>query len=148
MTSSLLKPRAHHAGFSYVGVLLATLLLAVCAAPAADAVRNAIAAPQASAGQLRALLCLKSQMETVIAEPYQNLLGAAAGSSVASVAYSLAADAGCPARNVYISKVSVDMNGITSYPSVDVGLLQVIVALASPASATAPSMSLGTVVAR
>lgn len=147
MTSSSLKPRARHAGFSYVGVLLATLLLAVCAAPAADAVRNAIAAPQTSAGQLRALLCVKSQMETVVAEPYQNLLGAAAGSSVAS-AYSLAADAGCPARNVYISKVSVDTNGITSYPPADVGLLQIIVSLASPASAATPPMSLATVVAR
>jgi hypothetical protein len=149
MTNSLIQPRPRHAGFSYVGVLLATVLLAVCAVPAADAVRNAIAAPQVGANRLRSLLCLKSQMETVIAQPYQNLLGAAAaaGPGVAS-AYSLAADAGCPARNVYISKVSVDVDGVTSYPAFDTGLLQVIVSLPAPESAAAPLMSLGTVVTR
>jgi Tfp pilus assembly protein PilV len=147
MTALLIQPSPRHAGFSYVGVLLAAVLLAVCALPAADAVRNALAAPQAGANRLRSLLCLKSQMETVIAQPYQNLLGAAAGANVAS-AYSLAADAGCPARNVYISKVSVDAEGITSYPAFDTGLLQVAVSLPGADPAAAPLMSLATVVTR
>lgn len=147
MTTRPILPCPCHAGFSYVEVLLAAVLLAVCAAPAADAVRSAIAAPQAGADRLRLLLCLKTQMESVLAQPYQNLLGAAAGAGVAS-AYSLAADAGCPLRNVYISKVIVDAEGISSYPAFDTGLLQVVVALPAPAPAAAPWMSLGTVVKR
>ena len=140
-------PLPRSAGFSYVGVLLAIMLLALCAAPAADAVRNAAAAPGVSASQLRWLLCLKSQMEVVMAEPYQNLLVAAAGRTSFAPAYSLAGDAdinaGCPARNVYISMVSVDVNGNASYPAADTGMLQVVVALPDPAS-----MSLATIATR
>lgn len=129
------------AGFSYVGVLLAIMLLALCAAPAADAVRNAAGAPDVSAGQLRLLLCLKSQMEAVTAEPYQNLLTAAAGAATATPAYSLPADTLCPARNVYISMVSVDANGVASYPAADTGLLQLVVALPDPTPMSLATMA-------
>ena len=135
------------AGFSYVGVLLAIMLLALCAAPAADAVRNAAAAPDVSARQLRLLLCVKSQIEVVMAEPYQLLRAAAAGAATPAPAYSLAADpdpdAGCPARNVYISMVSVDADGVASAAAADTGLLQLGVALPEPTP-----MSLATMVTR
>lgn len=152
------RPRCRQHGFSYVAVLLAVALLALCAAPAADAIRSAGAAPAVSARQLAALLCLKGQMETVLAEPYQSLLNAAAGPGAAAAPYSLAEDAACPERTVYIARVSVDSNGNASYPGNDSGLLQVVVTVAASgsgaaggASATpgaAAAMSLATMVVR
>jgi hypothetical protein len=123
------------AGFSYVAVLLAVALLALCAAPAADAVRHAAAAPAVSARQLNNLLCLKSRMETVAAEPYQNLMLAAAGPLVATSIYSLPAADPCPKLNVYISTVSVDAAGKASYPPLDTGLLQLVVTVVDGSAA-------------
>lgn len=135
------------AGFSYVGVLVAVVVLAVCAAPAADAVRNASAATAVSGVQLRALLCLKSRMETVLAEPYQVLQAAAAGVATAAQPYSLIESADCPERKVFIARVSVDTEGVATYPSADTGLLQVVVAVPDPAGGRA-AMSLATMVIR
>ncbi len=145
------RPRpqcADSAGFSYVGVLVAIVLLAVCAAPAADAVRNASAATAVSGVQLRALLCLKSRMETVAAEPYQKLLNAAAGTATAAQPYSLPEDSLCPERKVYIARVSVDVEGAATYPATDTGLLQLVVALPDPSGAAPAQMSLATMVLR
>jgi len=123
------------AGFSYVAVLLAVALLALCAAPAADAVRHAAAAPAVSARQLSTLLCLKSRMETVAAEPYQSLLLAAAGPLVATSTYSLAAAGTCPKLNVYLSMVNLDAAGNATYPALDTGLLQLVVTVADESAA-------------
>lgn len=142
-----MRARPRNAGFSYVAVMVALMLLAVCAAPAADAVRNAGAASAVSATQLRSLLCLKSRMELVTAEPYQKLLGAASGAAAAP-AYSLAADAGCPQRDVFIRIVSVDSEGLASYPATDTGLLQLVVTLPDAAPGSPPLMSLATMVTR
>lgn len=139
-------PRPRSAGFSYVAVLVAVMLLAVCAVPAADAVRNAGAAAGVGATQLRSLLCLKSRMETVMAEPYPTLLAAAAGANTPAPAYSLAEDGACPQRNVYISKVSVDADGAASYPAADTGLLQLKVALGESTAGAPVPMSLATMV--
>lgn len=130
--------RARCAGFSYVAVLLAIALLALCAAPAADAVRNAANAPAVSARHLNNLLCLKSRMETVGAEPYQNLMLAAAGPVVPTNVYSLTAAGGCPPLNVYLSMVSVDAAGAASYPAVDTGLLQLVVTVGDESPAAVP----------
>ena len=131
------KPRAC-AGFSYVAVLLAIVLLALCAAPAADAVRNAVNAPAVSARHLDSLLCLKSRIETVSAEPYQSLLLAAAGAAIPTNVYSLPAAAPCPVLNVYISMVSVDAGGTVSYPTADTGLLQLVVTVGDESPAVSP----------
>lgn len=95
------------AGFSYLEMLAAVLLLALCARPAADAVRTALQAPGVAQAKMRELRCMKNQMETVLAEPYQNLWNAARGTQQAS-SYSRAADASCPARNVFIAKFQAD----------------------------------------
>lgn len=120
-------------------MLVAIALLVVCAAPAADAVRNAAATPAASAQQLRNLLCLKSRIEAVSAEPYQNLLLAAAGNLTPSTSYSQSASGQCPAINVYLAVVSVDLEGNPSYPPADTGLLQLVVTTADETLVSAPA---------
>ncbi|MFC5552042.1 prepilin-type N-terminal cleavage/methylation domain-containing protein [Massilia aerilata] len=90
-------------GFSFVEVLVAVAVLALCAVPLAEAVRNGIAASTIGAAKARELRCMKSMMETVLAEPYPNLANAALGKDTPS-SYSRPADAACLARRVYIAK--------------------------------------------
>jgi len=94
----------HRRGFSYVEILVATVVLALCAVPLADAVKNGIDASRIGSAKAQELRCLKNRMETVLAEPYQDLWNAARGRDVAS-SYSQPADAGCSiAREVYIAR--------------------------------------------
>jgi len=92
-----------HAGFSYIEALVAIVLLAIVAVPAADAVKTGLDASRIAAAKSQELRCMKNAMETVLAEPYQNLWNAALGRTVPS-SYSQAMDAACPARDVFISK--------------------------------------------
>lgn len=98
---------ARELGFSYIEAVLAVALLALCAVPAADAIRGGLTATTVGAGKARELRCLRSRMETVLAESYDDLWMAVRGPETAS-AYSLAADPGpdgaCGVRNVFISK--------------------------------------------
>ena len=57
--------------------MVALLLLAVCALPMGDAIRNGITAASIAAAKARELRCIKNTMETVLAEPYQSLYAAA-----------------------------------------------------------------------
>ncbi|HUW38536.1 MAG TPA: hypothetical protein VMV91_14525 [Rhodocyclaceae bacterium] len=111
------------------------LLLGVCVVPAVDAVKNAIAAPQIAEDAARALLCVNSHMEKILAEPYQNLLNAAGDIAAASTSYSLAADSDCPARNVYIARYNPD--AAPSFVATDTGLLYLTVSSPDP-SVTPP----------
>lgn len=99
--------RTPAAGLSYIEVMVALVLLAICAVPAAEAIRSGMRATEAGAVQARELRCVKSRMETVLAESYDDLWKAVQGSTTLS-SYSLAADPGpdgdCGVRNVYISK--------------------------------------------
>lgn len=99
--------RAPAAGLSYIEVMVALVLLAICALPAADAIRSALRATEAGTVQARELRCLKNRMENVVAESYDDLWKAVEGQNTPS-SYSLPADAGpngeCGVRNVYISK--------------------------------------------
>jgi prepilin-type N-terminal cleavage/methylation domain-containing protein len=90
-------------GFSLVEVMVAVAILAICVLPLAEALRNGLAAPSVAAGKARELRCMKDTMETVLAQPYYLLAGAAAGKDTAST-YSLPQDATCPLRNVFIAK--------------------------------------------
>lgn len=130
-------PGAHsHAGFSYIEVLLAVLLLSVCLVPMLNAINNAVGTPKAVQDGAQSMACAKIQMERVLAEPYRNLL-AAAGSTMTTVSptYSLAADATCPARNVSIAQYNP---ASTLNPSpTDTGLLYVSVASVDPGAAPA-----------
>jgi hypothetical protein len=130
-------------GFSYVEVVLATLLLAVCIVPATNALRNGAAAPQIVASQTKAMLCIKSQMEKVVAEPYHNLVLASGTLATPSATYSLAADSQCPARNIYIARYNPD--GFPVFPASDTGLLYIN---ASVPDAAGPQLPLTTLVAR
>lgn len=82
--------------------MVAVLVLAICALPLADAVRNGIAASTVGADKARELRCMKTMMETVLAEPYMNLRDAALGMGTAS-RYSQPAAGGCVLRNVFIA---------------------------------------------
>lgn len=135
--------QAGSAGFSYVEVLLAVLLLGLCAAPAAEALRSALGTADVSAAELTQLHCLTSHMERTLAVPYRSLALAAAGVSTPAAAYSLPADSSCGARDVYLSFYSPD--SFPTYPSADNGLLQVLVTH-TPTGARA--RSLVTVLAR
>ena len=99
--------RAPAAGLSYLEVMVALVLLAVCALPAADAIRSGLRAGEAGAVQARELRCVKSRMETVLAESYDDLSAAVKGGTEPS-SYSLPADPGpdgeCGVRKVYIAK--------------------------------------------
>lgn len=140
-------------GFSYVEVLLAVLLLSVCLVPALNAVRGAIGAPLVAQDNATAMLCVKSQMEKILAEPYPDLLAAAAPGTqsgpvaTASPSYSMAADTACPARNVYIARHNPYDS--TKFPASDTGLLYVTVS--APDLSTSPagtSYTFSTLVAR
>lgn len=98
---------ARAGGFSYLEMLVAVLVLALCAAPAANSVKTALAAPAIAGAKMRELRCMKNQMETVLSEPYQNLWNAARGTAQAT-SYSKPADASCGARNVYIAKYQAE----------------------------------------
>jgi len=89
------------AGFAYVEVLVAVVLLALCAVPAANAVKHALNTADIAPARAMALRCMRDKMESVLAEPYENLLTAQNGTQ--KTAYSEKATAnGCVAREVYI----------------------------------------------
>jgi prepilin-type N-terminal cleavage/methylation domain-containing protein len=91
-------------GFSYIEIMVALLVLGICAVPAADAIRNGATAAQVAAAKAKELRCMKSHMEWVLAEPYQNLAAAATEDGSHSPAYSRAEDASCIARYVFIAR--------------------------------------------
>lgn len=95
--------RSPAAGLSYVEVMVALVLLGICALPAADAIRAGLRAGEVGAVQARELRCVKSRMETVLAESYDELWKAQQGTDTPS-SYSLAADAECGVRNVFIAR--------------------------------------------
>ncbi|NGZ85249.1 hypothetical protein [Duganella aceris] len=134
---------ARNAGLAYVEVVMATLLMMLCLIPAVNAMRASIGAPAVAALSANGLQCVKSQMETVLAEPYLKLLAAAGNVGTPSATYSLPADASCPARNVYIARYNGD--NPATYSSSNTNLLYISVRLADP---TLAPMPLTTLVAR
>jgi Tfp pilus assembly protein PilV len=100
------------AGFAYIEVLVAVLLLALCALPAANAVRNGLNAADAAPKRAAALRCMRDKMEAVLAEPYDNLLAAQNGNQPTS--YSENAGGGCVERRVYIDVYRQDGSGSTA----------------------------------
>lgn len=90
-------------GFSFVEIMIALLLLAVCALPMAEAVKNGVTASAVATESARELRCTKNTMESVLAEPYDKLSNAALGKDTAS-GYSQPKDGACLARKVYIAR--------------------------------------------
>ena len=100
-------PPCQH-GFSFIEIMIAVGLLAICAVPMGEAIRNSIAASSIVAGKARELRCVKNTMETVLATPYQTLWNAAPGQGVA-VDLALAPDAACDsAPLITVARVEFD----------------------------------------
>lgn len=97
-----MSPLANNgAGFAYIEIMVALLLLAVCAVPAANAIRGSATAAAVAGAKARELRCMKSHMELVLAEPFERLAAAVTYDGAPST-YTLAADAACMARYVMI----------------------------------------------
>jgi hypothetical protein len=116
-------------GVTYLEVMLALLVFCVCVSPAMDAMTTALVTiPAAARGGEFA--CVRDQMEKVLAEPYATLVlhaTAAAAGTTPVPAYSLAADAACPARDAYL--VRYDPGSSSPFVTADSGLLLVRVAI-------------------
>lgn len=114
-------------GFAYIEVLIAVLLLALCALPAANAVKNGLNAADAAPKRAIALRCMRDKMEAVLARPYIELLAAQKGNQPVN-AYSQAKGGGCVERQVYIDvykqqpqgDISVDTARSTALLRIDV----------------------------
>jgi Tfp pilus assembly protein PilV len=149
-----LQQRCNRAsGFAYLEVLVAALVLAVCAVPAANAIKNGLDAGSAGQAKAAELRCLRNRMETVLAEPYASL-NSAAGTGTGTSNYSLPPDADCLGRQVTITRTQFDGQNITPLPASasasqqDLALLLVKVALVDSAGKPASDYTFSTVVAR
>ncbi len=85
--------RPHAKGFSFVEVMVAVLLLAICAIPMMEALTSGLKVSNAGVDKARELRCMKNTMEAILAEPYQTLWLAASQDNAAS--YVLPDDASC-----------------------------------------------------
>jgi len=136
-------------GFAYLEVLIAALVLAVCAAPAADAIRNGLSAGAASRDKAAELRCVRNRMEAVLAEPFGKLSNAAGTDR-----YSLAADTGCMARVVTIKPMWFNGANLAPLPAAasveqrELALLLVKVALVDASTSYTSDYSFSTVVSR
>lgn len=89
-------------------IMIAVTLLAICAVPMLDAIRNSIAASGMVANKARELRCVRNTMETVLAMPYQTLWNAAPGQD-AVVDLALPPDAACDSTPlITVSRVEFD----------------------------------------
>jgi prepilin-type N-terminal cleavage/methylation domain-containing protein len=118
------------AGFTLLEALIAMMLLAVCLLPAANALRNAVAAPTVAASAARNLDCVSSLMETVLAEPYTRLLSFATTSGTSSYP---PPDDDCPARTVRIERYGKTSTRTFGFGTTDDHLLFISVGLTDPA---------------
>ena len=121
--------RRRQRGLSYVEVLIAVVIVAVCLAPALDALRGGIRAAAIQGSQAVNQQRLKTRLEEVLANRFATLDAAAvaAGNSPASpvAAYS---DAAGTADRLLVTLYCYDFS--SSNPSVsDTGLLWVKVAI-------------------
>ncbi|HBF50053.1 MAG TPA: hypothetical protein DDX04_06380 [Massilia sp.] len=88
-----MKVRLPQRGFSFVEVMVAVLLLAICAVPMMEALTQGLTVSASGVDKARELRCMKNTMETILAEPYQTLWTAASQDNAAS--YVLPDDASC-----------------------------------------------------
>jgi len=97
------------AGFSYVEVLIAMVLVAVCLVPAMDALQTGIRGSAALGDFSSDRFGILEKMEEVLAEPFGDLESAAVAAGGATVATSYSDDAGTPGRRiVYIAPYDGD----------------------------------------
>jgi Tfp pilus assembly protein PilV len=105
-------------GFAYAEVMIAALILALCAVPAANAIKNGLDAATVSRDKALELRCVRNRMEAVLAEPYFNLNAAAeAAGSDGITSYSLPKADGCDARTVKITLHRLDGATLVDLPA-------------------------------
>lgn len=91
--------------------MVAVVLLAICAVPMGEAIRNGIAASTVGMEKARELRCMKNTMETILAAPYQTLWDASVKDGGAS--YPLPDDAACAAVTRTVSITLKEFSGTT-----------------------------------
>lgn len=81
---------ARHSGFSYLEVLIASLLLTVALVPMLDALQSGIQGSMLHKQKAEIHLALAAKMESVLSEPFADLDAAAtaAGSATSATGYS------------------------------------------------------------
>lgn len=104
------------AGFAYVELVIAALMLALCAVPAANAIKNGLDASQASQVKAAELRCVRNLMETVLAEPYHNLSAASDNDPIKKGFYNRPQDANCAERTVSIKLKQFDGTKLIDLP--------------------------------
>ena len=103
----------HRAGFAYIEVLLATLLIVVTLLPALEALHPAVAGAGFHGSRVEDHYRLAARMEELLAEPFIDLDDAAtaAGSETTPTTYSdtvTHTDGRQITRNVYLSRYDAD----------------------------------------
>ena len=136
-----MNTRMQDGGFAYVEVLVAALMVALLATPAADAIKNGIDANRVSQTKAAELRCVRNQMETVLAQPYLSL-NQAAGK------YSVAADATCDIRKVEITRKLFDGVNLTDLATTASDVQQQTALLLVRVSMDKSDYAFSTVVAR
>lgn len=114
-----MQERMQARGFAYVEVMLAAFILALCAVPAANAIRNGLDAGTVAPAKAIELQCVRNRMEAVLAEPYLNLnaVGEAIAQALPAPTYNLPADTVCAARTVDIALQFFDGAKLTAVPA-------------------------------
>ena len=123
---------AHQSGFSYVEIMVATVLLVVALIPAMDALQHGIQSSTVHENQTVAQYQLTAKLEDVLAQPFGLLDAAAtvAGSSTTITSYSDTAGS-TNRRLVYLSRYDGDNADTDNDPftGIDAGLIWVRVEL-------------------
>lgn len=118
-------------GFSYVEALIAVVLVAVCLAPAVQALQSGTIAASTTRLVADDTAHLKSKMEQVLAQPFADLDSAAQTAGSFSVATSYSDPVGARRRVVYLSRYDVDNADADNdrFTGTEAGLLWVKVVL-------------------
>ncbi len=122
--------RKDRGGFSYVEVLVATVILTLSLVPALDALQTGIIGSRVGASLTQVHVRLRSKMEAVLAKPFTTLQSAEAAAAGGPSTYSDAI--GSPGRRlVFLSRYDGDDADADGDPTTgtDVGLLKVRVEL-------------------
>lgn len=130
MTQKYCQSRLIHTttGFSYVEVLIATLLIAITLVPALEALQGSIIGTSVHQSQSSQYYLMVDKIEYVLAEPYSNLEEAAAASANSTTATSYSDPIGTTNRRVvYLFGYDADNEDADDDPftGVDDGLLWV-----------------------
>ena len=104
---------AHHAGFAYVEILIATLLIVITLLPALQALHPALAGAGYHSSRVEDHYRLAGRLEELLAEPFADLDAAAtaAGNETTSTTYTdtvTHADGRQITRNVFLSRYDSD----------------------------------------